>query len=165
MRFSVLTLNLHTWQESDQIGKFDRIARYVAEENITCLCLQECGQSTTGEFLDNGETLRTDNAAYLLQSKLGAHGLKYSLVWGYSHDSFGSYEEGVAILTQLPVLGNCARYVSETTNPANVQARNVVMARLAVSPNATSAPPKQDSPTNSIRSWISSMRPRIFSSR
>jgi len=136
MRFSVLTLNLHTWQESEQMDKFDRLARYVAEENFTCLCLQECGQRTGSAFVDDSETLRTDNAAYLLQSKLGAHGLKYSMVWGYSHDSFGAYEEGSAILTQLPVLGNCARYVSETADPNNVQARNVVMVRLAVSPNA-----------------------------
>lgn len=136
MRFSVLTLNLHTWQESDQLEKFDRIARYVAEENFTCLCLQACGQRSSSSFLHDSKTLRSDNAAYLLQSKLGAHGLKYSMVWGYSHDSFGSYEEGSAILTQLPILGNCARYVSETTDPADVQARNIVMARLAVSPNA-----------------------------
>lgn len=136
MRFSVLSLNLHTWQEPDQLEKFDRIARYVAEENFTCLCLQACGQRTSSAFVEDSETLRTDNAAYLLQSRLGVHGLKYSMVWGYSHDSFGSYEEGSAILTQLPILGNCARYVSESTNPANVDARNIVMARLAVSPNA-----------------------------
>ncbi len=136
MRFSVLTLNLHTWQESDQLEKFDRIARYVAEENFTCLCLQECGQRSSSSFVDDNETLRADNAAYLLQTKLAAHGLKYSMVWGYSHDSFGSYEEGSAILAQLPMLGNCARYVSETTDPANAEARNIVMARLAVSPNA-----------------------------
>jgi len=136
MRFSVLTLNLHTWQESNQIEKLDRIAPYVAEENLTCLCLQECGQRTSSSRVHDGETLRTDNAAYLLQSKLSAHGLKYSMVWEYSHDSFGSYEEGSAILTQLPILGTCARYVSKTTEPADVQARNVVMTRLAVSPNA-----------------------------
>ena len=136
MRFSVLTLNLHTWQESDQLEKFDRIARFVSQENLTCLCLQECGQRSSSPFVVDSDSQRSDNAAYLIQDRLEVYGLKYSMIWDFSHNSFGSYEEGSAILTQLPILGHCSRYVSEGDDPRSVQTRNVIMARLAAAPNS-----------------------------
>jgi endonuclease/exonuclease/phosphatase family metal-dependent hydrolase len=136
MRFSVLTLNLHTWQEPDQLEKFDRIARYVAEQNISCLCLQECGQRESASIVDADEGLRADNAALIIHERLERYGLKYGMIWSFSHYSFGAYEEGSAILTQLPILGRCSRFVSADDDPASVQSRNVVMARLAAAPNA-----------------------------
>ncbi len=133
MRFSLLTLNLHTWQEADQLEKLDRVAQFVVEENITCLCLQECAQSREAEELD--EALRADNAGHLIRERLERYGLKYSMTWECSHYGFERYEEGSAVLSQLPFLGSCSQYVSETEDREIVQSRKVVMARLAVGPN------------------------------
>ncbi|MFP4114336.1 MAG: endonuclease/exonuclease/phosphatase family protein [Spirochaetota bacterium] len=136
MRFSVLTLNLHTWQEDDQLDKFDRIVRYVAEENITSLCLQACAQRRDAPLIHGSDSIRTDNAATIIRSKLQEQGLKYEMVWDFSHRSFGEYDEGSAILTQLPILGGCSRFVSAGDDPESVQSRMVVMTRLAVAPNS-----------------------------
>ncbi|MFW5684242.1 MAG: endonuclease/exonuclease/phosphatase family protein [Spirochaetota bacterium] len=136
MRFSVLTLNLHTWQETDQLEKLDRVARFAAEENISALCLQECGQRRDAPYYDEASGLRSDNTARLIQARLEEYGLKYGLAWAFSHNSFEHYEEGSAVLTQLPILGSCSRFVSCGHDPDSVQSRNVIMARLAVAPTA-----------------------------
>jgi len=136
MRFSLLTLNLETWRGSGQTATLDRIARYAAQENLTCICLQGCEQQSTSAFVEESEALRVDNAGYLIQSRLGAYGLKYSMVWGYAHDDRAGLETGSAILTQLPILGTCSKYVSEHDDPEDEASRNVVMVRLAVAPNA-----------------------------
>lgn len=133
MRFSLLTLNLHTWQESDQLGKLDRIAQFAVEENVTAICLQECAQSRDAELLDEGP-LRADNTGHLLLERLVAYGLKYSMTWDCSHYGFERYEEGSAVLSQLPFLGSCSQYVSGTDDLETVESRKVVMARLAVGP-------------------------------
>ena len=136
MRFSVLTLNLHTWQEADQLEKLDRVARFAAEENITALCLQECGQRRDAPFSDEASGVRADNTALLIQERLERYGLKYELRWAFSHHSFDHYEEGSAILAQLPMLGACSRFVSRGDDPGDVQSRSILMSRLAVSPTA-----------------------------
>lgn len=133
MRFSLLTLNLHTWQEADQLDKLDRIAQFVVKENVTCICLQECAQSRDAELLDEGP-LRADNTGHLLRERLVAYGLKYSMTWDCSHYGFELYEEGSAVLSQLPLLGSCSQYVSDSEVLESTHSRRVVMARQAVGP-------------------------------
>lgn len=133
MRFSLLTLNLHTWQEADQLDKLDRIAQFVVKENVTCICLQECAQSRDAELLDEGP-LRADNTGHLLRERLVAYGLKYSMTWDCSHYGFERYEEGSAVLSQLPLLGSCSQYVSDSEVLESTHSRRVVMARQAVGP-------------------------------
>lgn len=136
MRFSLLTLSLHARQEPDQFERLDRAARFIAEENVSCVCLQGCGQRASAPEVDDEPGLREDNTALLLRSRLEQFGLKYGLVWDLSHRSNGSFEEGSAVLSQLPLLGRCSRYVSNVDDPENVESRNVVMARLAAAPNS-----------------------------
>ncbi len=133
MRFSLLTLNLHTWQEADQLDKLDRIAQFVVKENVTCICLQECAQSRDADLLDEGP-LRADNTGHLLRERLVAYGLKYSMTWDCSHYGFERYEEGSAVLSQLPLLGSCSQYVSDSEVLESTHSRRVVMARQAVGP-------------------------------
>ncbi|MFW5745232.1 MAG: endonuclease/exonuclease/phosphatase family protein [Spirochaetota bacterium] len=136
MRFSLLTLNLHTLQEPDQFERLDRAARFIAEENVSCVCLQGCVQRASAPEVDDEPGLREDNAALLLRSRLEQFGLKYGLVWDLSHRVDGSFEEGSAVLSQLPLLGHCSRYVSNVDDPEDAESRNVVMARLAAAPNS-----------------------------
>ena len=135
MRFSLLTLNLRARPEPDRIDKLYRIARYIVEENISCVCLQECRQAPDAELVDDGP-LRADNTGYLMRQRLVAYGLKYEIVWAFSHRDSEGHEEGSAILTQLPILGSCSRYVSSSEDADDDQSRNVIMARLAAAPNA-----------------------------
>ncbi len=133
MKFSLLTLNLHTYQEPDQDEKFERIARFAMQENITCLCFQECAQSTTASYLDKSETVREDNAAHVIVRKLNDLGQKYGYVWDWAHIGFDVYEEGLAVVSQLPVLASTSELVSAGDDPTDAMGtRKVLHARLAV---------------------------------
>lgn len=136
MRFSVLTLNLEGWHGSDDRAKLDRTARLIAEENVTCVCLQESVQSDATPLVDEASGLRKDNTAHVLRSRLEQYGLKYGLAWGVSRRGTGSFEQGAAVLSQLPILGQCSRFVSNEEDSGSAHSRNVVMARLAAAPNS-----------------------------
>ena len=135
MRFSLLTLHLRSRQGPDEIDDLHRIARFIVDENISCVCLQECRQTPEADPVDDGP-LRSDNAGHLIRERLLSYGLKYQLVWARSHQRDDGQDEGSAILSQLPILGSCSRFASSSEDPADDQARNVIMARLAAAPNA-----------------------------
>lgn len=132
MRFSVLTLALQPASVGDLDG-LDRIARFAAESNISCICLTGCVQRS-GPPDRQAEELSDDNAALAIQRRLAGYGQKYALEWRRSRTIAGDREEGKAILTQLPILGSCDRYVSRSDDPADEGARRAIMTRLAISP-------------------------------
>lgn len=160
MRFSVLTMNLHGWEKPDRLAKLDRTVRFIAEANVSCVCLQECGQSESASMVDEVARLREDNTALIIRSRLEQYGLKYSMAWDPSHHGCASVEEGSVVLTQLPVLGQCSRHVSQDEDPENPQSRSVVMARLAAAPNSVidvysaSLSPPEDGFEDQLRSLL-----------
>lgn len=134
MHFSLLSLNLHTYQEADQDTKFDRIAELITQHNVTCLCLQECAQNRDAELLEPGGLVRADNAAQIIVEKLNRLGQKFDYVWDWAHYGFGSYEEGVAVVSQLPILVTNSTYISQSTDVEDADgARKAIHARLAMS--------------------------------
>ena len=142
MRFSLLTLNLNSVLASQRTGSIDRLARFVAEQNLTALCLQGCEQSQNASLVETEDSasagsagVRWENPAYRLRSQLEEYGLKYGLAWEAAREPEAAIEEGPAILSQLPVLGRCSRDLS-SSDRARGGPRFAVMARLAVSPTA-----------------------------
>lgn len=135
MRFSLLTLNLHSYQEPESETKLKQTAELIARENVTTVCVQECCQRKDGELLSPGSPIRRDNAARVLADRLAEYGQKYDYVWDWSHYGFEHYEEGSAVISQLPILASTAGLVSEGSDPDDAHgSRKVVHARLAVSP-------------------------------
>lgn len=142
MRFSVLTLNLGSMPSSVQTESSDRLARFVADRNLTSICLQACEQSPDATLVDMGEAagpadadLRSDNPAYRLRAQLEEYGLKYGIVWKPAGKAMAGVESGPAILSQLPILGSSSRRLFREETHGS-QSGLAVMARLAVSPTA-----------------------------
>lgn len=120
--FRVLTLNLHTWQESDQLEKFRIIARAIQRERVDIACFQE-----VGELWNDGNGDPATNAANLINAALPA---PRHLFQDWSHIGFNRYREGLAILSRFPFKFTDSGYVSDDTSPYTIHSRRVVMARV-----------------------------------
>jgi maltose 6'-phosphate phosphatase len=120
----VMTLNLHTWQEEDQLRKFETIARAIAEQRIDIACLQEVGENWNGGAGD-----WASNAARIINSHLPE---PYHLHTDFSHIGFDRYKEGVAILSRWPFVLTDSGYVSDSQDVHDIHSRRVVMATVRV---------------------------------
>ncbi len=134
MRFSILTLDLGLFPGRDSGPRLDPLARFIAENNISCVCLQGCGQHRRSPLLAGRDRIREDNVVTIVADQLGRLGLKYDYAWDWSHYGETDYESGSAVLTQLPILGSVTRFVSGSEDRNDIQSRQVVAARLGVSP-------------------------------
>lgn len=129
---TILTLNLHTWQEPDQLAKFDRIADFIAANGVDIVCFQECAQHRDAPLLADG-VLREDNAAHLMRERLRSRGLEYGLAWDWAHYGWSQWEEGVAVLSRLPMTDSASRWVSESRSRTDaLGSRKVLRVRVEV---------------------------------
>lgn len=117
----ILTLNLHTYQESDQQTKFTRIAQAIRELDIDLICLQE-----VGEQWNNGQGDWQSNAARIIAEQIGT---PYHLHTDWSHRGFETYREGIAILSRYPFRWVDSSFVSADTSPYNIHSRKIVAAQ------------------------------------
>ena len=119
-----LTLNLHTYQEEDQLRKFEQVARAIHEQKIDLVCLQE-----VGEHWNDGAGDWASNAARIINSHLLQ---PYHLHTDWSHLGFDRFREGVAILSRHPFVYTDSGYVSDSQDPHDIHARKIVMAQVRV---------------------------------
>lgn len=119
-----MTLNLHTYQESDQYRKFTQVARAIAELGVDVVCLQE-----VGENWNNGAGDWASNAARIINDQLPR---PYHLHTDWSHLGFDRYREGVAILSRHPFVYTDSGYVSDSADPFDIHSRKIVMAQVRV---------------------------------
>lgn len=134
MRFSILTMDLALFPGQDSGSELEPLARFIAENNVSCVCLQGCAQHRLSPLLADSDRIREDNAVTLVADQLGRLGLKYDYVWDWSHYGETYYESGSAVLSQLPILGSVVRFVSESKDRNDLLSRQIVAARLGVSP-------------------------------
>lgn len=131
----ILTLNLHTYQESDQNTKLDKVAKTISDLDIDLIAFQECAQHKDATVVDtnNGIDIRSDNMAKIICDKLKSnHGKTYYFVWDWAHYGFTSYEEGIAILSQNPISNSGAIWVSTSQNQSDINSRKVIFGRTSV---------------------------------
>lgn len=125
----VMILNLNSYQEDEQMIKFQRIADKIIEEKIDAICFSEASQRIDGSYCK--ERIREDNALKIICDKVNEKSdLNYHYAWDFSHFGFTLYEEGVGIVTHLPIESIESRYVSSTTDPFNFKSRNVMKAKI-----------------------------------
>jgi|GEM_PF-54724 len=121
---SLLVLNLHCYQESQQDEKFSTIARAIDEQQIDVVCFQEAAENW-----NDGQGDWSSNAANIINQRLKA---PLHLFYDWSHLGFDRYREGVALLSRYPLIEPEGRYVSESQDPYNIHARKAVKASLKV---------------------------------
>ena len=120
----IMTLNLHCYQEKDQLAKFYRIAEAINDFNVDIVCLQE-----VAEPWNDGQGDWRVNAAKIIRERLAR---PYHLHTDWSHIGFDRYREGVAILSKHAFVRKDSRYVSASRDPGDIHARRVVMAQIHV---------------------------------
>ncbi len=131
---SILTLNLHTYQQlqtegveeseltdeqarqrvTDYAPIFDRIAAGMEGLNPDIVCLQEVGEWAGDAADDRPFGASQSNMAQQVLSRLPDHGYETTMDW--SHIGFGAWREGSAILSRYPILISDSRFVSRAEN-------------------------------------------------
>lgn len=126
----LMVLNLNTYQEDNQIKKFNHIASKIVEEQIDVICFCEAGQTFMSPRVD--EYVRQDNAVKLICDEVNRIlGDKvYQFVWDLSHYGFKIYEEGIAIMSKYPLKDVASQYVSNTHDIFTFKSRKIVKATL-----------------------------------
>jgi endonuclease/exonuclease/phosphatase family metal-dependent hydrolase len=177
---SILTLNLHTYQEvgiadgGTQAEKLDRVADAIAALGVDFVALQECAQSAGAAVItdprasllaDGSQPLKSDNMATLISRRLAdVHGLTYRYAWTWAHYGFTNYEEGVAVLSRHPVDSYDSTYVSTSTSYGDpLFARKAIQLGATLpggqavnvySAHLSFTGPAQDHQLDQLRSWM-----------
>lgn len=128
----VLTINMHTYQESGMGAKFQKIADVIGKLGIDIVLMQECAQrnNTTVVSNINGVNIRSDNMAkILMEMLLTNYGVQYYYAWDWAHIGFSYYEEGVGILSRYPLSGINSRYLDSRTSTSDLHSRKAVNAQ------------------------------------
>lgn len=126
----IMTLNLHTYQEEDQLKKFNRIATTIFEEKIDIVCFCQAAQTFNSPIVK--AHIRYDNAVKLICEMVNAlYGEDcYQYVWALSHYGFKIYEEGIAIMSRYPIYDVETRYISQTQDTFTYKSRNILKASI-----------------------------------
>ena len=143
----ILTLNLHTYQESDAQVKLDKIADVIARLKPDFVCFQECAQHkvadvTTDErapFQDGidkikvGNSEKQTNMVYLISKRLKeTHSLVYNYYWSWAHYGWDVWEEGVAVLTPYEIKECDNRYISTQKTTGSIDSRKALFVKVDV---------------------------------
>ncbi|MBI6872195.1 endonuclease/exonuclease/phosphatase family protein [Clostridium aciditolerans] len=127
----LLTLNCHSWMESNQEEKIKIIARTIYEKDYDVIALQEVNQSIKEEKIF--ENIKKDNFALVLIKELGKLGCnKYKMLWDFSHIGYETYEEGVSILTKHKIEEEHYFFVSRSRDLSFWKTRKVVGASIRI---------------------------------
>ncbi len=139
MQLSVLTLNLHTYQQHPRHCPFqtmhlhEREVRIIAEaimqQNIDVVCFQEVGEYMHDPIASPyGEA--PSNMAFRICRKLREWGGPRYIFQDWSHIGFQRWREGTAILSRYPMRHNYAAYVSGCHSKTNYMSRNVTLSMI-----------------------------------
>ena len=103
----VLSLNAHSWCESDQIAKIRDTARLIVDEGVDVVAVQEANQLQGGipwrsERYGGPSALPVgaDNYVQVLAEMCAHLGAEYRCYWAEAHQGFGKYDEGVGLLAR-----------------------------------------------------------------
>ncbi len=123
--YLILTINLHTYQESMQNEKFNLITDLIGLMDIDFVALQECAQHKNSPIVQG--IIRDDNMALEIARRLKqSYDMEYNYVWNWAHYGWEVWEEGVAVLSKHPLLDSDERYVSTATGTNTISSRKVI---------------------------------------
>lgn len=110
----IITQNLHCFAEKDYLKKFDQIAQFIVENDIDIICFQEVAQPKDTIIVDGACGIKEGNAALLIRDMVYQKGgSKYQVLYSFAHYYYGTDEEGVAILTRVPITSWKEHVISE----------------------------------------------------
>lgn len=141
MELSLLTLNLHTYQQHPRQCCFETmhlherevsiIAEAIAHLKIDVICFQEVGEYMNDSITHPyGES--PSNMAFRICSRLRQWGFWYHMYQDWSHIGFYRWREGTAILSRYPMHHNYSAYVSNDQRKDNYMSRNITLSCIEV---------------------------------
>jgi len=123
--YLILTINLHTYQETRQSEKFNLITDVIGKMNVDFIAFQECAQNKSAAITSG--IIREDNMALAVSERLKAkYNAEYNFVWNWAHYGWTVWEEGVAILSRYPLINTEDRYISTYTGTSDITSRKVI---------------------------------------
>lgn len=137
-----LTLNTHSWHETNQLEKISQLADYINQQQFDIIALQEVNQSMSEPQLDisaliesryyatdSNITIRQNNFAYVLLQQLSAD---YYWTWVPTHQTRHTYDEGLAILSRTPIVQASYDFVSQLQDYNNYRTRRLLIVQTEV---------------------------------
>ncbi|MCK7534287.1 MAG: hypothetical protein MZV63_26355 [Marinilabiliales bacterium] len=123
--YLILTINLHTYQETRQNEKFNLLTDVIGKMDIDFIAFQECAQHNQATITEG--IIREDNMALVISNRLKEKfNVDYNFVWHWAHYGWSVWEEGVAVLSKHPLIETDNRYVSTSTSINSITSRKVI---------------------------------------
>lgn len=137
-----LTLNVHSWIEENPLVKMRQLAKIIKEKDYDIIALQEVNQPMDESVLkhhlftpaadkENNVPLKRYNYAELIIDELAKMEIDYYWTWIANHKGYGTYDEGLALLSKTPIKAEAFR-VSEVSDFKSMYTRNILKAKTEV---------------------------------
>lgn len=124
--FLLLTINLHTYQENNQIEKFDILTQVIGKMDIDFIAFQECAQNKSAKVTEG--IIRKDNMALIIKDSLKQKfGKEYNFAWDWAHYGWNVWEEGIAVMSKYPMLSTDSKYISSSTSKTSITSRKTIV--------------------------------------
>ncbi len=126
----LLTLNLHCMAEKDILEKQERITKAIIDNDIDIIFFQEVAQSLSSNKIDN--MIREDNYGLSIVNNLKKHNLEYDFYFETTNLAFGSYEEGLMIISKYPLYNRHCTFVSKIEDYSDWSVRKHLRADITI---------------------------------
>ena len=127
----LLTINVHSWLEENQLEKLNILAKTIVEKKYDVIAMQEVNQLISSELIVLG--IREDNFGKLLLDKINEYGEQgYKYYWTYSHIGFDKFEEGLAILAKGDVVAVEDFYCTAQQTVTSIESRKILKVDLKI---------------------------------
>lgn len=127
----LLTINVHSWLEENQLEKLNILAKTIVEKKYDVIAMQEVNQLISSELIELG--IREDNFGKLLLDKINEYGEQgYKYYWTYSHIGFDKFEEGLAILAKGDVVAVEDFYCTAQQTVTSIESRKILKVDLKI---------------------------------
>ena len=128
----LLTLNTHSIIEDNYHNKTEMFIDAISRIRPDIIAMQEVNQTMTEPVIALGDEfdVRRDNHAYRVVKGLCELGLDYSCLWRGIKTGYDRYDEGIAILSRLPISETRTFRISHTTDKSDWRCRRVVGAKI-----------------------------------
>jgi endonuclease/exonuclease/phosphatase family metal-dependent hydrolase len=129
--FTVLTINLHTYQEQSPEVKLERVGALLREAKVDAVFFQEMAQNKASEVVNRDLGLKSDHMIFGILQGMGYQGpLEGSFLWDWAHYGWGEWEEGLGLFTPGRQLEGRSYWVSEEENKASIDSRMVIKGEI-----------------------------------
>lgn len=142
MKFSLLSLNLHTYQQYNHYTlcqtiiaheqEVHIIAEAIIQQNVDIICFQEVGEDKNN-LITHPYGRAPSNMAFRIYQQLQNCGQHWYFFQDWSHIGYEHWREGMAVLSRYPMHHNYSTYISKNQSKDDYMSRNVIMTCVDVS--------------------------------